>query len=178
MTEQEKRNQARQYILDLANGLNPFTGESLPSQEIVNDVRISRCLFYAADILAEKHIVPIDKTVTKIPFALTNEQLSRFPYSDSSISLSEIARRLNALSDNENMKKIRYKQLANWLLEIDVLYTTTDEEGTTVKWPTSTGKELGISVAKRITPYGMRQYVVYNRAAQQFILDNLEAVIS
>ena len=43
MTEQEKLHHAKHYIDKLANGLNPLDGTPIPEQDIVNNVKISRC---------------------------------------------------------------------------------------------------------------------------------------
>ena len=44
---------AKDYIDDLANGINPFTKEEVNENDIVNNVKISRCLFYVSDLLKE-----------------------------------------------------------------------------------------------------------------------------
>ena len=36
---------AKSYIEKMANGINPLTGEKIPNNELINNVRISRCLF-------------------------------------------------------------------------------------------------------------------------------------
>ena len=54
----------------------------------------------------------------------------------------------------------------------------TDIDGKTVKRPTDKGRGLGISVENRIGMSGNRYtVVVYNQEAQQFIVDNIEAVM-
>lgn len=37
----------------MANGINPLTGESVPDNDLINNIRISRCLFYVNNILGE-----------------------------------------------------------------------------------------------------------------------------
>ena len=39
------------YIDKLANGINPLDDSSIPEDDIVNNVRISRCFFFISDIL-------------------------------------------------------------------------------------------------------------------------------
>ena len=51
MTESEKIAYARKILNMLANGVNPLDGSMLPSTDIVNNVRITRCLFYVCDVL-------------------------------------------------------------------------------------------------------------------------------
>ena len=44
---------AKSYLDKLANGINPLTDQMLPESDIVNQVRISRCLFYVSDVLRQ-----------------------------------------------------------------------------------------------------------------------------
>ena len=51
MTELEKTAYAKSFIDKLANGINPLDNQPIEETDIVNNVRISRCLFYVSDIL-------------------------------------------------------------------------------------------------------------------------------
>ena len=42
---------AQNYIEKMANGINPLTGKKVPQNETINNIRISRCLFYVNDVL-------------------------------------------------------------------------------------------------------------------------------
>ena len=53
MTELEIMERARQYMENLADGVNPLNGEYVPEDELVNNVRMSRCFSYVADVLAQ-----------------------------------------------------------------------------------------------------------------------------
>ena len=53
MTELEMIDRARMYVQKLANGVNPTDGSEVPDGDVVNDVRISRCLFFVADVLRQ-----------------------------------------------------------------------------------------------------------------------------
>ena len=44
---------AKYYIEKMANGVNPLTNEIVPDDDLINNVRISRCLFYVNDVLKE-----------------------------------------------------------------------------------------------------------------------------
>lgn len=41
------------YIDKLANGINPINDEPAADSDIINNVRLSRCLFYVSDILRQ-----------------------------------------------------------------------------------------------------------------------------
>ena len=51
MTELEKIQRAKMYIDKMANGINPITDEQTVDDDTLNNVRVSRCLFYVSDIL-------------------------------------------------------------------------------------------------------------------------------
>ena len=39
------------YINKLAKGINPLDDSLIPGNDVLNNVRLSRCLFYVSDIL-------------------------------------------------------------------------------------------------------------------------------
>ena len=51
MTDLEVMKRAQMYIEKLANGVDPLTNRQVADNDIINNVRISRCLFYVSDVL-------------------------------------------------------------------------------------------------------------------------------
>ena len=49
----QKTKVAIEWIKKLANGINPIDGSVLSDKDVVNNVHISRCLFYVAELLEE-----------------------------------------------------------------------------------------------------------------------------
>lgn len=179
MTELEKIAYAKSFIDKLANGINPIDNTALKDDDIVNNVRLSRCFFYVSDILRQ---VVENGGVNKpsknlIPFSISPEQLLNFSYSDTPIALSEIAKRINELIDTSIMRKITYKDLSAWLLSINMLKEEFSSEGKGKKRPTINGIEIGISTELRTGQKGTYMVILYSKSAQQFIIDNLESVI-
>lgn len=182
MTELEKIAYARSYIQKLANGINPVTNQEVSEGDVINHIRISRCLFYVADVLGqvvENGGVSTRKgKVHKLPFQLDYQVRGTFRYSESSIPISEITRRINELIRPEEMKKLSYKHIQEWLIEIGLLELLTDASGKMVRKPTRSGEDIGITVEQRQSPRGPYTVVVYSKAAQEFILDNLDGAIA
>ena len=179
MTELEKIAYAKSFIDKLANGINPLDDTPIPDDDIANNVRLSRCFFYVSDILRQVYEnggVTKPKRTPKIPFAVTLEQLEKFEYSSEPIAVSEIAKRIYAMADNENMEKVSYRQINQWLLNIGMLYLHDFGGKKPVKRPTEEGNQIGIIVETRMGRYGEYQVVLYNEDAQRFIIDNIEAV--
>ena len=76
------------------------------------------------------------------------------------------------------MKKLSYKHIADWLIQAGFLKLVTGDDGKTVRRPTDNGINIGISIEERESSKGSYMVVVYNQAAQEFILDNLDAIIA
>lgn len=181
MTELENIAYAKSFIDKLANGINPLDDAPIPDDDIVNNVRLSRCFFYVSDILRQVYEnggITKPKRSPKIPFSVTIEQLEKFEYSAEPIPVSEIAKRIYVMADNKNMEKISYRQINQWLLNIGMLYLHDFGGKKPVKRPTEEGYQIGIVVESRIGRYGEYEVVLYNEDAQRFILDNLEAVVA
>lgn len=180
MTELEMINRAKTYIDKLANGVNPLTDEPVSENDIVNNVRISRCFFYISDLLrrfAEGGFPEAAKKGKKQPFIITEEQRKRFEFSETPISVSEIARRFNAAVNTEGAVQMRYSGITFWLIESGLLSVDRREDGREVKLPTAEGMELGISQEVRSGANGSYTVVVYNENAQRYIVDNIDAIL-
>ena len=180
MNEADTMKRAKMYIDKLANGINPLTDENIPESDILNNVRLSRCLFYVSDIL--RQVIEIggvtpQKRVRKENFNISFEDVQKFEFSISPIPVSEIATRINTLINTDTMKKISHKHLTNWRVAIAMLSVETRSDGKTSKRPTQSGGELGIITEIRTGTYGEYTVVLYNRNAQQFIIDNIDSVI-
>ena len=181
MTELEKIAYAKTYIEKLANGINPLTDQPVSDADSINNVRISRCLFYVSDLLrqiVENGGVSRIKTKTaKVPFQLDYEARKNFRYSETPIPISEITRRINELIQSEDMKKLNYKSISDWLIQAGFLVLVTNDDGSTTRKPTDNGIQMGITLEQRQGQNRVYAVVVYNKVVQQFILDNLDAAI-
>lgn len=181
MTEVEKIAYARSYIQKLANGINPLTGQEVSEGDVINHVKISRCLFYVSDVLGQVvengGVSPRKRNVRKLPFQLDYQAREAFRYSEAPIPISEITRRINELIQPEEMTKLSYRHILEWLIEIGLLVLVTDASGKMIRKPTRSGEDLGITVEQRQSPRGPYTVVVYSKAAQEFILDNLDGAI-
>jgi hypothetical protein len=82
------------------------------------------------------------------------------------------------LIDTNQFKGISHRQISKWLLSVNALTEQTNTEGKTQKRPTEIGKQLGISVITRIGTHGEYRAVVYDKKAQAFIVENIEAVLA
>ena len=184
MNELDAMRQAKQYLDRLARGFNPLTGEPVPEHELVNDVHISRCFFLASDVLRrviergglEPGMPP--RKGEKTPFSISREALLRFPYSEEPILVTHIANRVNELARDERQKKLTGTAILNWLEQAGAVEQVTTETGRKSRHPTGLGNARGITLQRRIGPQGEYFAVVYDRHAQKWIVDNMEAIIA
>ena len=181
MTELEKLQRAKMYLDKMANGINPITDEQTPDEDSLNNVRVSRCLFYVSDIL--RQVIENGGTIgkqakaAKQPFSITQEELRRFPLSATPIPVSEVTKRINALIEERSMTKLTYTSITSSLIESGLLMQTDSGDGHHAKLPTDQGQSIGIVVEEREGQNGTYRVTVYNTEAQQFILDNMDAII-
>lgn len=169
---------AKSYIEKMANGINPLTDESVPDSDIINNIRISRCLFYVNNILGE---VISNGGITnnkpkKTPFNISKDEINKYQYSDEDLSISKIVRKINGLVSNENMVKLKVTEVCNWLISIDLMMEGT-LYGKKVKRPTEKGKIIGMYVEHRIGTHGDYDIILYKKGAQKFIIDNIEKLL-
>ena len=180
MTEAETMQRAKMYIDKLAKGINPLDDSVIPEGDIINNVRLSRCLFYVSDILGkviENGGINPPKKPKKKSFNISFEQIQRFQFSDAGMQISKIAEMINALVDNPDMKKLTHGNITQWLVSIDMLRIEKTSDGHNSKRPTDSGREIGIYTEEKTGVNGPYTAVVYNRTAQQFIVDNIDAII-
>ena len=99
MTELEIMQHAKLYLDKLANGINPLTNQPAADSDCINQVKISRCLFYVSDVL--RRVIDnggdIGKAerIKKKTFSISHETLKNFRLSSTPISVSEITKRIN-----------------------------------------------------------------------------------
>ena len=164
----------------LANGINPIDGSMIPDEDVVNNIRLSRCFFYVADVLRQvidNGGVAAQKKAKKEPFAFPVEKRNDFAFSDAPLTISEIVKNINELLADENMTKLTTPMVTDWLVSINILFNEMNAEGKAVKRPSPQGLSLGVGVDNRTSLNGPYSVVVYNREAQHFIIDNLDAAL-
>ncbi|MCM1286243.1 MAG: hypothetical protein NC213_07795 [Acetobacter sp.] len=169
---------AKDYIDDLAKGINPFTKEEVNEDDIINNVKISRCLFYVSEILGEVIAnggVYKSTKQKQIDFNIDSIDLDSIEITDIPVTVSVIAKRINDIKP-ENMKKLKVTAITNWLVSINMLEVITINNKN-VKKVTATGEDLGLTEEERLGQYGKYFAVTYDKNAQQFIIDNLNSII-
>lgn len=175
MTELEAMQCAKLYMDKLAQGIDPISNRDVPEDSVLNHVRLARCFFYVSDILGQvlANGGVVGSKTKRQPFAVTMEQLSKVRLSQEPVRVTQLVDMISAVVDNALMKKLRPTVITNWLLEKGFLVKQIGSDGKNSRVPTHNGFMIGLSTAVRLGKNGEYQAVFYNKAAQQFILDNL-----
>lgn len=160
------------WISKLANGMNPIDGSSLPDSDIVNNVHISRCLFFVSDLLEEiRNQKSSSKKQHEAEFLLTQEDAAKV-YITKSTGIAMFVREINKVIP-ENMKPLSAPKVTQWLVSAGYLEELENGEGHNYKAPTELGKSIGISSVWKEGTRGQYLAISYDANAQLFLLENL-----
>lgn len=180
VTELEKIEYTKEFIDKLASGVNPLDDTPVPDGDLLNNVRISRCMYYVSEILGQVIRGGFSKRSNdrgKVPFSVSSEQLMQFPFSQEPIGVTEINNGINSLIDENTMKKLKVTSITEWLVDVDLLYNEVRADGKRNKRATARGMSLGISEMVYQGQYGEYKKLLYDENAQRFIIDNLDAIV-
>lgn len=175
MTELETMQRAKMYMDKLAQGVDPITGQELPEDSALNNVRLARCFFYVSDVLGQviANGGVIGARPKLLPFAITEQQLARVRVSQEPVRVTQLVEMISTAVDNPQMKKLSTTAITDWLLGKGFLEKQTTPDGKSRRVPTASGRMIGLSTETRQGQYGEYLAVFYNAEAQQFVLDNL-----
>ncbi len=182
MTEEEKIKRAKMYIDKLARGINPLDDALLPEGDCVNNLRISRCLLFVSDILG-KVIEEGEKPRYRprrselLPYFLGAEEKSSLTPLPRAATSKDITDYLNTFIDENTTRKLKTTSIAAWLVSVDALQIIQDSQGRNRKHPTQAGRIIGITTELREGQSGEYTVIIYKKEAQQFIFDNIDALI-
>ncbi len=180
MTEIEKIAYAKTFIDKMAQGINPLDDAPVPEGDLVNNVRISRCLCFVSDVLRRicerGKVSEVRRPEPKAPFAISNETAENELISVEPLQISLFARKLRNYANENNMKPISITRIVNWLVTIDAIAYVTREDGKRVKLPTDKGRELGLITVRRTGSWGDYDQIHYTADAQRFIIDHIGAI--
>lgn len=170
--DQNKVDVALDWIKKLANGINPIDGSVLPDTDIVNNVHVSRCLFFVSDLLEE---------MGKKKTSQQKQYESEFQLSPAAASKVYIAERTGiAMFVKEinkvipdNMKPLAASKVTQRLVSAGYLEELERSDGHKYKAPTELGTSIGITSEWKDGSQGQYLAISYDSNAQQFILENL-----
>lgn len=174
---------AKSYIDKLANGVNPITDEVASDDSCVNNIKISRCLFFVSDVLNQvienggRVGAPPKKSDLPLP-TLTAEVQNDFCVFDYPVGISAFAKALSEVLNRYGMQKISAVAFTGWLASKKLLGEKIGEGNRKSKVVNEYSASVGIISEQR--NFNGQEYtaVLYTPEAQKFLLDNLDEIVS
>lgn len=175
MNDRNKLIVAEDWILKLANGINPLDGSIIPDGDIVNNVHISRCLFYVSELLGTLPQKSNKKSKEyENEFYIKPEDIEKVTIVERT-GIANFVREINKLIP-DNTRPISYGKILNWLMANGYLEEVEVDSFGKRKNPTASGCAVGISARLKEGTKGPYWAVEYNSNAQRFILSNIYAI--
>ena len=175
MIDMEKLVTAKVWIEKLANGINPLNDELVKDDDLINNVHISRCLFYVAELLGEKKVGTTTERRGRKPFSFSSKDAASIHIS----TPNGIANFVKLVNGNipADMKPLSAAQVIKWLRNEGFLQEVFREDGHKTNLPTEKGNSLGINTEVQRNSEGLEyQRVVYSVDAQRYLLNNIESI--
>lgn len=174
MYDLNKLKVAETYIKAMAEGYNPITNQSVSENDMINNIHISRCLFYVSDVLKSVISKEQRNSPAKSAYFITQEQIETLKLFQHPVYIKELAVVLNTFSDENGCKRFQEKWVSEYMIKTGFM-----EYLDRFKVATEAGKNLGIiTEEKESAKTGIYYTNRYTTAAQQFIIDNIEAIVS
>ena len=175
MNDSKKHLTAKVWIEKLANGINPLNDELVKDDDIINNVHISRCLFYVAELLGEKVPEAKVEVENRKAFFLSSKEAANI-YISAPNGIANFVKLVNGYIPSD-MKPLSATLVIKWLRKEGILQEVLKGDGHKTNLPTEKGKSLGIVIEFHKNAEGLgHQRVVYSINAQRFILNNIESV--
>lgn len=176
MTDRERYYTTKIYLEKLARGMDPFTGDDLPTDTVLNNIYLCRAFTTAADVLDEVirnggKVTQKKKTYAR-PFEITEEQRSRIMLTEDPVVVSIIAARIAEVLP-EDVHPVSPITIGKWLESQGLLVKVKGEDGGNCRIATEEGENLGIETKSEVARGRNIMKNYYSINAQAFIIANL-----
>lgn len=186
---------AKSYMDMLSNGIDPISGELVKNDSTFQQERLQKCFSFVSEILDE--IIRTNGIVTlpatefshgyeavkkKSVFSLNQQQRNSIRVTNNPIIPSAFIKNINSVVDSDNMEKLSLTTINKWLLKQG--YLTESRVPTVinknVKTVTPLSTQIGVIEQTVVDPKTgeAKTQLLFSRQAQEFILDNIESILS
>lgn len=178
MTQRETMEQAKRYMDQLAQGIDPVSGRAIPQDSVLNQIQLARCFFYISGVLSEQLAKSYSVQKPKKNYVyITREELNRVKPAQEPIKIKQFVELLNQAIEDTSRRKIQPMHITDWLLKKGFLMKQEQSEGKCGRVPTQLGRQIGIFSRERQRKHGEYQAVYYRPQAQQFLLDHMMEIL-
>lgn len=186
---------AKSYMDMLSNGIDPISGELVKNDSTLQQERLRKCFSFVSEILDEviktNGIVTLPATESsqgyavvkkKSVFSINQQQKNSIRVTNNPIIPSVFIKNINSVVDSENMEKLSLTTINKWLLKQG--YLTESKVPTVinknVKTVTPLSTQIGVIEQTVVDPKTgeAKIQLLFSRQAQEFILDNIESILS
>jgi hypothetical protein len=163
---------AREIMLKLANGKEPYTDKPFHSIDFLSEPKLIRCFFYVADVLEKASHGGIGNLPSPENFVITQEELSKVILPEGNIGVNSFCKAVNDAIDPYKSKKITGAYLNSKLKKLGILSEEKTEKGTKTV-TNKNSEEFGFINEKR--EYNGVEYdqVQINEKGKAYLLNNL-----
>ena len=176
---------AIQYLQRITEGHNPVNNIPVDDDSVIKNPNVVRCMLFIKEILEEvkrndgyigrRPRTNRDSSKQEYPL----EALKEFRYSEDK-SVTRLVDQINNLADMTVYQRITYIPITAWLKQNGYLgEEQTEENGKKRTVVTDKGRETGIkSELRRNAKDQEYVYITYGRTAQEFIVSNMDKILS
>ena len=176
---------AIQYLQRITEGHNPVNNIPVDDDSVIKNPNVVRCMLFIKEILEEvkrndgyigrRPRTNRDSSKQEYPL----EALKEFRYSEDK-SVTRLVDQINNLVDMTVYQRITYIPITTWLKQNGYLgEEQTEENGKKRTVVTDKGREAGIkSELRRNAKDQEYVYITYGRTAQEFIVSNMDKILS
>ena len=176
--ETEKIEKAKDMMGQIANGMNPLSGEQLLGDNLLSDAGMVRCFYFVTEVLDDILKVSLNGRNKITTFVITPEQKNRVVLPDNPIGVNEFSRCINACLNLNESKKLTGVELNRKLKKLGVLSEEVTEEGKRRTIINQKSAEYGFETERK--SYNGVEYdkIVMNAAGKKYLLDNIETIMA
>jgi len=163
---------AREVILKMANGKEPYTDEPFRNVDFLNDPRIVRCLFFVTEVLEKSSHEIIGSQPTPQNYVITENELSNIVLPEGNIGVNAFCKAVNDIIDPYKSKKLTGAILNSKLKKLGILSEKKTEKNK-ITITNHNSAEFGFITEKK--NFNGREYdqVLINEKGKSYLLKNL-----
>lgn len=167
-------------IKDLSMCIDPTSGVFFYKDTLLSQPAISKSLEDVAELLELNIQAKKKNKQRKENFNLLENCAEKLILSEEPISISKFTFMINEVCHSPNMKKLKATAITEWLLKNHYLcLVKKDEHSIFLKKSTELGHNIGICFVNKENKSGEPYQInLYNKTAQQFILDNMDKILN
>lgn len=178
--DQEKLNIAITYVDRIAGGCNPVNNNPLEQDMVLNNPNMIRCMYFIKDVLEavqDNGGIVSGRTAKEPALPFPAEALDEFTYREDK-SITHVLKQIYEPIEDMKVKRISVSKITAALKAEGYLVDEVNAQtGQNRKMPSEKGRELGIYVADREFHGRAYQAVVYDRKAQEYVVEMVRNMV-